>query len=95
MRQPTYVVTGADRSGETWTVGEFHDSLSALWVLNVQQLKRPDDVYGVHDKDNPEGGDIQITLEEMLEGDPEIAALCKQTLDAYYGYSKEALRDEK
>lgn len=87
--KPPYAVTGADRAGETWLVGLFYEPLTALWVLDVQRYKHPDAVFGVHQHNDPEDGDITLELEEMLESEAEVAALCRKTLDAYYAQQVE------
>jgi hypothetical protein len=64
-----YLVYGADRAGCTWDVGIYHEPLTTLWVLEAQRLLNPHNLYGVCDHDNPENGDCQLDLEELLAFD--------------------------
>jgi hypothetical protein len=59
-------VYSADRAGDTWDVATFSQPLMALWVLEVLRVKKPCHCHGIYDKDDPERGDIQLQLEELL-----------------------------
>ena len=58
-------VYGADPSGNTFTVLETYDPDEALKKLVRERGKHPRFVYGVHDTDEPEKGDVEAELEEL------------------------------
>ena len=78
--KPPYVVYAADSAGNDWTVGEYMEALTALWVLSVQQRVYPDRVFGIYEKDEPVNGDIQLDLEEMLENDSDFLSIIRAAI---------------
>jgi len=75
--KPRLAVTEADRrSGNCCTIFTTNSPYLALYELNLLRSKSTwlssTWVYGVHDIDNPERGDVQDRLEEVLT-DPDAA----------------------
>jgi hypothetical protein len=73
-------VTEADPSGNCATVYETNSPYLALSELNRLRVVAPkigkaNRAYGVHDIDNPERGDVQDWLEEVVFNDPHEALL--------------------
>jgi len=64
-RKKLYAVYQADRSGNSWDVGEFPAD-DALLRLGIEMQLHPHNAHGIYDPDNPEGGDVQDELEEDL-----------------------------
>lgn len=77
-----YVVYAADRAGDTWDVGVYHEPLTALWVLEAQRRLKPMLAFGVYDGDDPERGDIQLALEELLEFDYQFTEIIEEAINA-------------
>ena len=66
-----YVVMSADRSGNCWEVARYTDALAALTKVEWLRQDYPHNVHMVNDSEDPERGDIQLDLEEIVaEQDP-------------------------
>jgi hypothetical protein len=69
---PKWTIYEADPSGNACDIFETSDAFTALvrlekFRMDSQTNGKSNRVYGVYDKDEPERGDAQMLLEEMLD----------------------------